>query len=55
MTAIQRDHEVDDVIEATRVRAGIPSGTRYVLDALTFRFSDDNTVDATARAVAGIV
>lgn len=49
------DHDVDDVIEVTRVRAGIPSGSRYVLDSGTLGFGSAGTLALAVRAIGGIL
>ena len=52
LTAIPKpDHDVDDVIEVTRVRAGVVSGTRYVIDALTLTLGSSGTLQLTGRRV----
>lgn len=46
------DHDVDDVIAATRARAGIIAA-RYVLDSFTLGFGRAGILDAIGRTVAG--
>lgn len=48
----QRD--VDDVISGTRVRAGIASGTKYVVDSISLGFDPGTLMTMTTRAIAGI-
>ena len=49
------DHDVDDVLAATRVRAGIPPGTGYVVDSFTLGFGSGQQMALKTRAIASIL
>jgi hypothetical protein len=49
---VKPDSDIDDVIEVTRVRAGIPSGTKYVIDSFTLGLGVSGVLQSTCRAIS---
>jgi hypothetical protein len=49
------DHDVDDVLAAARVRAGIPANTGYVVDSFTLGFGSGQLMALKTRAIASIL
>jgi Fe-S cluster assembly iron-binding protein IscA len=48
---VKPDHDIDDVVEATRVRAGIAPGSLFVLDNFSITFGTAGTLQAGCRSV----
>jgi hypothetical protein len=48
------DHSVDDVIEATRVRLGIPTQSLEVVDSFTMGMGTDGVMDMQTRSIASV-